>query len=32
MKKIILYKDGQLVAIERKGPLINQEGALFIQR
>ncbi|MFV9888451.1 MAG: hypothetical protein AB8U77_02500 [Rickettsia conorii subsp. raoultii] len=24
--KIILYKDGQLAAIERKGPFINQEG------
>ncbi|EAA26500.1 hypothetical protein [Rickettsia sibirica] len=25
-EKIILYKDGQLAAIARKGPLINQEG------
>ncbi|MFV9936103.1 MAG: hypothetical protein AB8U84_02310 [Rickettsia endosymbiont of Haemaphysalis japonica] len=25
-EKIILYKDDQLAAIERKGPLINQEG------
>ena len=25
-EKIILYKDGQLAAIERKGQLINQEG------
>ncbi|WP_392506601.1 hypothetical protein ACE5D9_02340 [Rickettsia sp. 2024-CO-Wats] len=28
-EKIILYKDGQLATIERKGPFINQEGELL---